>query len=75
MISDNLRALVRSRLEQADEALDVAQLFLTGSYTFSNVREGQPVTTQTRFSFAYRLRDGRWLIVDHHSSAVPAPRQ
>jgi|SoiMethySBSTD1v2_1073268.scaffolds.fasta_scaffold296153_3 hypothetical protein len=40
-----------------------------------NVREGQPVTTQARFSFTYRLRDGRWMIVDHHSSAVPAPRQ
>ena len=25
-----------------------------------------------RFSFVYRKRDGRWLIVDHHSSAVPA---
>ena len=40
-----------------------------------NVREGQPVTTQAHFSFTYRLRDGRWMIVDHHSSAVPAPRQ
>ena len=45
----------------------------TGSYTFSNVREGQPVTTPARFSYTYRLRDGRWMIVDHHSSAVPAP--
>src|SRR5450759_720750 len=26
-----------------------------------------------RFSFVYRNRDGRWLIVDHHSSAVPLP--
>jgi hypothetical protein len=26
--------------------------------------------------FTYRLRDGKWLIVDHHSSSVPAaPRQ
>lgn len=23
------------------------------------------------FSFVYRHRDGRWFIVDHHSSAVP----
>jgi hypothetical protein len=28
-----------------------------------------------RFSFVYRNRDGRWLIVDHHSSAIPAPPQ
>ena len=45
----------------------------TGSYTFANVREGQPVTTAARFSFTYRQRDGRWMIVDHHSSAVPSP--
>ena len=47
----------------------------TGLYTFANVRDGQPVTTPARFSFTYRQRDGHWLIVDHHSSAVPAPRQ
>ena len=45
----------------------------SGLYTFSNVRDGQPVTVPARFSFTYRQRDGRWLIVDHHSSAVPAP--
>lgn len=45
----------------------------TGSYTVSDVRDGQPVTTPARFSFTYRLRDGRWMIVDHHSSAVPSP--
>jgi uncharacterized protein (TIGR02246 family) len=44
----------------------------TGYYTFSNVRDGQPVTNPARFSLTYRRRDGRWLIVDHHSSAVPA---
>jgi uncharacterized protein (TIGR02246 family) len=46
----------------------------TGHYTFSGVRDGQPTSTPARFSFAFRLRDGRWWIVDHHSSAVPAPR-
>jgi uncharacterized protein (TIGR02246 family) len=45
----------------------------TGSYTFSNVRDGQPVTRPARFSFTYRQRDGRWMIVDHHSSDVPSP--
>ncbi len=44
----------------------------TGSYTFSEDRDGKPVTRPARFSFVYRNRDGRWLIVDHHSSAVPA---
>ena len=26
-----------------------------------------------RFSFVSWIPDGRWLIVDHHSSVVPAP--
>jgi uncharacterized protein (TIGR02246 family) len=44
----------------------------TGAYTFSEDRDGKPIIRPARFSFVYRNRDGRWLIVDHHSSAVPA---
>jgi uncharacterized protein (TIGR02246 family) len=47
----------------------------TGTYTFSEIRDGKPIDRPARFSFVYRNRDGRWLIVDHHSSAVPAPPQ
>jgi uncharacterized protein (TIGR02246 family) len=43
-----------------------------GFHTFSDVRDGRAVTAPTRFSFVYRQRAGRWLIVDHHSSAVPS---
>ena len=47
----------------------------TGTYTFSEVRDGKEIARPSRFSFVYRNRDGRWLIVDHHSSAVPeAPK-
>ena len=45
----------------------------SGTYTFSEVRDGKPTTRPARFSFVYRNRGGRWLIVDHHSSAVPSP--
>jgi len=34
----------------------------TGYYTFGN---------PARFTFVYRNRNGKWLIVDHHSSRVP----
>ena len=51
---------------------DVA--FATGHYAFVDVRDGKEVARPARFSFAYRLRNGRWLIVDHHSSSVPAGR-
>ena len=44
----------------------------TGSYTFSEVKDDKPAVRPARFSFVFMKRDGRWLIVDHHSSAVPA---
>jgi hypothetical protein len=44
----------------------------TGTSTFSEVRDDKPVVRPARFSFVYRTRDGRWLIVDHHPSAAPA---
>lgn len=45
----------------------------TGSYTFSWVKDGQAETIPARYSLTYVKRDGRWLIVDHHSSVMPAP--
>jgi uncharacterized protein (TIGR02246 family) len=43
----------------------------TGAYTFSDVRDGQNVTTPARYTFVYQQRDGKWWIVDHHSSRMP----
>ena len=45
----------------------------SGTYTFTVVIGGQPRTLPARFSFTYRRKDGGWLIVDHHSSALPTP--
>jgi uncharacterized protein (TIGR02246 family) len=47
----------------------------TGTYTFSEVRDGKDIVRPARYSFVYRNLGGRWLIVDHHSSAVPAAPQ
>jgi hypothetical protein len=38
-------------------------------------RDGKAVVRPARFSLVYRNRGGRWLIMDHHSSVVPAPAQ
>lgn len=43
----------------------------SGSYTFSDLRDGQTTMRPARFSMVFRNIDGKWLIVDHHSSFVP----
>ena len=43
----------------------------SGTYTFSEERDGKEVLRPARFSIVFRREGGRWLIVDHHSSAVP----
>src|SRR5881296_2828496 len=45
----------------------------TGYYTFSYVKDGETKTLPARYSFTFVKDGGRWMIVDHHSSAVPAP--
>ncbi len=45
----------------------------TGYYTFSFMKDGQAKTLPARYSFTYVKQGGKWLIADHHSSAMPAP--
>ncbi|MEH2506156.1 uncharacterized protein (TIGR02246 family) [Bradyrhizobium sp. AZCC 1578] len=44
----------------------------TGYYTFSYVKDGETKTLPARYSFTYVKNGQRWLIVDHHSSAMPS---
>jgi uncharacterized protein (TIGR02246 family) len=47
----------------------------TGYYTFSYVQNGEAKTLPARCSFTYVQSGAHWLIVDHHSSAMPpAPK-
>src|SRR3981189_3541409 len=44
----------------------------TGYYTFSFAKDGEAKTLPARYSFTYVKNGERWLIVDHHSSAMPS---
>ena len=44
----------------------------TGYYTFSYVKDGEMKSLPARYSFTYVKAGERWLIVDHHSSAMPS---
>ncbi len=43
----------------------------TGFYTRTAKQDGKSVSNPARFTFVYAKRDGRWIIVNHHSSALP----
>ena len=45
----------------------------TGLYQFTLTnRNGSRSVVNARYTFVYERRGGRWLIVNHHSSAVPS---
>lgn len=45
----------------------------SGYYDLSYEKEGKKETLPARYSFTLVKKGGKWLIVDHHSSAMPAP--
>jgi uncharacterized protein (TIGR02246 family) len=43
----------------------------SGIYVFSVTRDTEIVEIPVRFTFVYKKSDNRWLITEHHSSALP----
>jgi uncharacterized protein (TIGR02246 family) len=50
-------------------------VLVTGFYDFTVMQGGKPVESPARFSMLLVKRGNDWLIVHHHSSARPKPRQ
>jgi uncharacterized protein (TIGR02246 family) len=48
-----------------DDAIDA------GTYRFTLTKDGVTRTVDARYTFVYEKIDGKWLIVNHHSSAMP----
>ncbi|MDQ3252429.1 MAG: SgcJ/EcaC family oxidoreductase [Acidobacteriota bacterium] len=47
----------------------------TGYYTVWYTKDGETKSVPARYSFTYRKEGDKWLIADHHSSAMPpAPK-
>jgi len=68
------RPTVRIELDEQHVRIYGDVAINSGRYSVHEIKEGQPTVRPLRFSFTYRLHEGRWLIVDHHSSALPPPR-
>ncbi|HVC28619.1 MAG TPA: SgcJ/EcaC family oxidoreductase [Gammaproteobacteria bacterium] len=47
----------------------------SGLYTFHVIKDGKPADVHARYTFVYQKVQGKWCIMDHHSSAMPETEQ
>ena len=57
--------------DQIVDVLDADTALNTGVYEFTLTKNGKQQQVRARYTYVYEHRDGRWLIVNHHSSAMP----
>ena len=67
MLARPLAVVKRSfvRVLRSTEAID------SGLCRFTMKQDGHTVAMDARFTFVYEKIDGKWMIVTHHSSAMP----
>lgn len=58
--------------EEHTRMLDKDTALVSGLYTFSFEQDGKTKEIPARYTFVYEVRDGQWMIVEHHSSMVPS---
>ena len=61
------------KIRSVVKVLDARSAIDTGLYrfTFHNA-DGTTDSVDARYTFVYEKRDGKWWIINHHSSLVPA---
>lgn len=58
--------------QEVVNVLDADTAVNTGVYRFALTgKDGTSSQVEARYTYVYELRDGKWLIVNHHSSAMP----
>jgi uncharacterized protein (TIGR02246 family) len=57
--------------EEFVRLLDEDDAVLSGTYTFSFEDAGKTVSIPARYTLVYKKLDGKWMIVEHHSSKMP----
>ena len=69
------QALPKATVNFGDQAIRVYgnTAVNTGYYTFAYTKDGETKSLPARYSFTYVKAGENWTIVDHHSSAMPAP--
>lgn len=55
--------------------LDDNAVVITGFYTFTRMKDGQPSPSPSRFTMLVTKRNGEWHIAHHHSSPLVLPKQ
>jgi uncharacterized protein (TIGR02246 family) len=57
--------------EENIQILDDNSAINSGVYTFTLVKDGKPEKVQARYTYVYEKMGDKWLIKNHHSSAMP----
>ncbi|WP_330294643.1 SgcJ/EcaC family oxidoreductase [Streptomyces sp. NBC_00503] len=64
---------VGKKIETIVEVLDRNTAIDTGLYRFTLTdKTGKRVDVDARYTYVYEKIDGKWLIINHHSSVLPA---
>jgi uncharacterized protein (TIGR02246 family) len=62
-------------LESHVKVLGPSDAIDAGTYRFTLTTDGQQRTVDARYTFIYEKVGDEWLIVNHHSSAMPEPAE